>query len=145
MGETFSQCDTRGEEKPSASLALDIGGSKRGFMKTKNKEVIYTDEPKGEGWEFDEANILTREQARSAGILDPNPPGTAYERIEKGGLVQLIPKRGGARPGAGRKPTDHVRMQILVKPEIRRKIERLAKRRKVTLSTVVEEAVLSAQ
>lgn len=114
-------------------------------MKTKNKDVIYTDEPEEDGWKFDETNILTREQARAAGIPDPNPPGTEYERMEKDGLVRLIPRQGGARPGAGRKPTDHVRMQILVKPETRRKIERLAKRRKVTLSTVVEEAVLSAR
>lgn len=112
-------------------------------MKTKITEVIYTDDH-GEMDGFDKSHIITREQARAKGIPDPNPPGTEYDRIVKDGLVRLIPKRGGARPGAGRKPTEHVRMQILVKPDTRRKIERIAKKRKVTLSTVVEEAVLAA-
>jgi len=50
----------------------------------------------------------------------------------------MTPRRGGRREGAGRKPSGHVRMQLLVSPSTRRKIESLAKRRRVTISEAVE-------
>ena len=48
------------------------------------------------------------------------------------------PQRGGVRVGAGRKPAGHVRMQIVVTPQTRRRIEALAKRERLTLSGAVE-------
>jgi hypothetical protein len=36
--------------------------------------------------------------------------------------------RGGSRPGAGRKPRPHVRTTLLLAPEVRDKLERLANR-----------------
>lgn len=48
---------------------------------------------------------------------------------------------GGRRPGAGRKPADHVRMQLSVKPEIREEIEKFAATHAFTLSEAVEKMV----
>jgi len=51
--------------------------------------------------------------------------------------------RGGARLGAGRKPRPHVRTTVLLAPAIRRKLERLAKK-KGSLSATVESLIESA-
>lgn len=56
---------------------------------------------------------------------------------------KLVERRmwGGVRVGAGRKPVGHVRMQIVVTPQTRRRIEALAKREHLTLSGAVERLV----
>ena len=50
-------------------------------------------------------------------------------------------KRGGARPGAGRKPKDSVRLEVKIRPELREKLRRKAKQRGVTQVELVEEAI----
>lgn len=112
-------------------------------MKT-NPEIRYTDEPKGEGWKFDPKRILTKAERTALGIV-PNPPGTEYDRTESGGIVTLRPKRGGARPGAGRKAKGHVKMLIQVSPEVRERIRRLAHEGKTTLSHVIEQRFVKAE
>lgn len=101
-------------------------------------KIKYTEEPK-DGWELPETGfeVVSREKQKKAGIPAVQSIGTEYERSESGGKVTLRP-RGGKREGAGRKPAGHVRMQLLVLPKTRLKIERLAKKQKVTLSKVVD-------
>jgi len=101
------------------------------------KKIEYTDEPQ-DGLELPESGfeVVSRARQMAAGLAAPEV--LAYDRVEAGGHVVLAPRRGGRREGAGRKATGHVRMQLLVSPETRRKIESLAKRRKVTLSEAVE-------
>lgn len=53
--------------------------------------------------------------------------------------VILKPKRGGARPGDGRKSKGHLRKQVLVTKKVKEKIRRLAKKRGVSMSAVVSE------
>lgn len=113
-------------------------------MKTKH-EVKYTDEPKEDGWGYTGSSPLTREEILAAGLpLPGSSRGGEYERVEQGGLVRLIPKkRGGARPGAGRKPKHQLRMQVFVSEKARNKIEAMAKRHKLTLSGAIERAVMA--
>jgi len=40
-------------------------------MKTKKKKPVYTDEPAGEGWHFEEGRALTRAQERALGLPSP--------------------------------------------------------------------------
>ena len=101
------------------------------------KKIEYTDEPK-DGMELPESGFEVVSRARQIAAGMPALEAVEYERAENGGRVTLTPARGGRREGAGRKPTGHVRMQLFVSPATRRKIESLAKRRKVTLSEVVE-------
>lgn len=107
-------------------------------------KIKYTEEPK-DGLELPDEGfvVLSRAKQRAAGIPEPQP-GTKYERNEKAGVVTLRPLRGGKRAGAGRKPSGHVRIQLLVSPTTRKKILILAKRQKVTLSEAVERAVATA-
>jgi hypothetical protein len=51
------------------------------------------------------------------------------------------PTHGGRRTGAGRKPTDHVRMQLSVKPATRKRLQSLAKKNGTTVSAVVDALV----
>jgi len=67
-----------------------------------------------------------------------------YDEVRKGGTVQLVPTRGGARAGAGRKPSGHVRLQLSVSPATRKKIEAFAKRRNLSLSQAVEQIASKA-
>lgn len=50
-------------------------------------------------------------------------------------------RRGGARPGAGRKPKDSVRLEVMIRPELRDKLRRKAKQKGVTQVALVEEAI----
>lgn len=52
-------------------------------------------------------------------------------------------RRGGKRPGAGRKARPHVRTTVLLAPSIRRKLERIAKS-EGSLSAAVESLVKAA-
>ncbi|MEZ5277081.1 MAG: hypothetical protein R3F07_11925 [Opitutaceae bacterium] len=50
-------------------------------------------------------------------------------------------KRGGARPGAGRKPKESVRLQVSLRPEVREKLRRQATQRGMTQTALLEEAI----
>ncbi|SRR6266487_4185905 len=52
--------------------------------------------------------------------------------------------RGGKRKGAGRKPTGKVAMLVRVRPEVRRRLERDAKRARRSLSSEVERQLEDA-
>ena len=110
-------------------------------MKNKNKKINYVEEPRDEWALPDEAEVLSKENEQKLGFLDPSQTkGIDWERQSLKSKVILRPKPGGARPGAGRKPKGHVRMQILVKPQTRERIRRMAKKRGTTISEVVAEA-----
>lgn len=49
--------------------------------------------------------------------------------------------RGGARPGAGRKPKNSVRLEVMIRPELREKLRRKAKQKGVTQVELVESAI----
>lgn len=109
-------------------------------MKRKSKAVKYMEEPADDRVLPDDAKILTRKEEKELGIPSPEETaGQEWERIIRGKKVILKPKRGGARPGAGRKPKGHLRMQVLVSKKAKEKIRRLAKKRGVSMSTVVSE------
>lgn len=122
------------------SLEPATGASKEAFMKQKRKAEKYEDEPFDELALPDDAEILTRKQEAEHGIPAPHDTaGLEWERAEHGKKVTLKPKRGGARPGAGRKSKGHLRMQVLVSKKAKDKIRRLAKERGVSMSAVVSE------
>mgnify|MGYP006267561697 FL=1 len=50
-------------------------------------------------------------------------------------------RRGGARPGSGRKPKDSVRLEVMIRPELREKLRRKARQQGVTQVALVEEAI----
>jgi hypothetical protein len=50
-------------------------------------------------------------------------------------------RRGGARPGFGRKPKDSVRLEVMIRPELREKLRRKARQQGVTQVSLVEEAI----
>jgi hypothetical protein len=50
-------------------------------------------------------------------------------------------KRGGARPGAGRKPKPAARLEVMIRPELRDKLRRIAKDQGVTQVKLVESAI----
>lgn len=65
------------------------------------------------------------------------------EDLSTAGIIagRLGPVHGGSRPGSGRKPLGHVRMQLSVKPEVRDKIQKFAETHAYTLSEAVERMV----
>jgi hypothetical protein len=110
-------------------------------MKQKRNTVKYTEEPDDDLMLPDHAEILTSKQEEETGIPSPEETaGEEWERTVRGAKVILKPKRGGARPGAGRKPKGHLRMQVLVSKKAKDKIRLLAKKRGVSMSAVVSEA-----
>lgn len=109
-------------------------------MKPKRKTVKYKDEPSDDAALPDDAKILTRKEEKRLGIPSPEETGDVdWERTVHGNKVTLKSKRGGARPGAGRKPKGNLRMQVLVSEKAKEKIRRLAKKRGVSMSAVVSE------
>ena len=50
-------------------------------------------------------------------------------------------KRGGARPGAGRKPKPAARLEVMIRPDLREKLRRKAKEQGVTQVALVESAL----
>lgn len=64
--------------------------------------------------------------------------------IRKAAAEALKSMRGGSRPGAGRKPRPHVRTTLLLAPEVRDKLERLAGRHG-NLSLAAEAAIRHAK
>ncbi len=95
----------------------------------------------------DDAPILTPEMAAKGRVTSfPVPPGTTYVRSEKDGLVTLTAKRGGARPGAGRKLfTGKVRMWVSVPPAVKSRIEARANREGKTVADLLTEKSASAR
>ena len=55
-------------------------------------------------------------------------------------LGRVVVRRGGARPGAGRKPLGKIRKQVLLTEAIVAKINRIAKKRQKSFSATVESA-----
>ncbi|MDA0345979.1 MAG: hypothetical protein O3C43_05750 [Verrucomicrobia bacterium] len=110
-------------------------------MKSKAKQPKYTKEPR-DGLELtDTAQIMTRDEEKALGLQPPEgTAGLEWERTEGKNQVTLKPRRGGKRPGAGRKSKGHVRMQVLVSKSTRDKISRLARNRGVSMSAVVSDA-----
>jgi hypothetical protein len=101
----------------------------------KKPTLEYKEEPRSEGWHFDPAaKPLAGKAQRLLGIPAPAAVGTLYERTEKHGKVVVKPMRGGKRLGAGRKPSGHVRLNLLVPAETREQLKKLATRDHVTLS-----------
>jgi len=101
----------------------------------KKKIIEYREEPRERGWNFDPgAKPLDEAAQRAQGIPEPNAAGSAYERLEVSGKVVVKPLRGGKRPGAGRKSSGHVRLNLLVPEETKQELMKLAKRDRVTLS-----------
>ena len=87
------------------------------------------------------AQILSRDEEKALGFQPPSATaGQEWDRIGDKNPIILKPGRGGKRPGAGRKPKGHVRMQILVSKAIRDKIRRMANKRGVSMSAVVSDA-----
>ena len=103
------------------------------------KKIEYTDEPQ-DGLELPEEGFevipsaLASEKWKSLSTGDGE-----YEKQASGRLVRMVPKRGGVRAGAGRKPLGNVRMQISISLETRQKIERMAKMKQITLSQAIEK------
>jgi hypothetical protein len=103
------------------------------------KKIKYTDEPK-DGLELPEAgyDVLSGSSA-SKNWKELSVSGEGYDKLRKGEKLQLIPKRGGIREGAGRRRTGHVRLQLSISPATRQKIESIAKLKKISLSQAVEQ------
>jgi hypothetical protein len=60
--------------------------------------------------------------------LRSNSKPEEIEAIRQAASEALASMRGGYRPGAGRKARPHVRTTLLLAPEVREKLERLAER-----------------
>jgi hypothetical protein len=103
------------------------------------KKIAYTNEPQ-DGLELPENGFQVIPGALAAEKWKSLSTGEGdYEKQTSGRLVRMVPKRGGARSGAGRKPLGNVRMQLSISLETRKKIEGIAKRKQITLSRAVEE------
>ena len=91
----------------------------------------------------DDAPLITPELlAKGKKTVYPRPAvGSVYRETVKDGVVSYVATRGGRRAGAGRKPTGHVALRLNVSPAVRKRIESEAKKRHMTLSAVVEEAM----
>lgn len=107
----------------------------------KKRTVIeYTEEPTDAGWKFNpRAKPLDASALAALGVAPP-APGSSYKRTERAGGVTVT--RGGKRPGAGRKPAGHVRIQLSVSVETRKKLEALAKETG-SLSSAAEKAIMA--
>lgn len=90
---------------------------------------------------------LARATHRELNHIEISPFGLHWpaldEDLSTAGLIagRLGNVHGGRRPGAGRKPVNHVRMQLSVKPAVRAKIEKFAMTNAFTLSEAVERMV----
>ena len=98
------------------------------------KKINYTDEPK-DGAELPESGyeVLNRSMV-SQKWKELEFSGPSYDQLQKGEKIQLVPMRGGARRRSG-----HVRLQLSISPATRKKIEAIAKLKKISLSQAVEQ------
>jgi len=76
--------------------------------------------------------------------LRSNTTAQQIQAVRQAASKTLESMRGGYRPGAGRKPRAHVRTTLLLAPEIRDKLERLAERHG-SLSLAAEVAIRGAK
>jgi len=78
----------------------------------------------------------------------PSTPARAKAQqmtaIRQAATAALRSIRGGRRAGAGRKPRPHVRTTLLLAPEVREKLERLADRHG-SMSLAAEAAIRHAK
>ena len=88
-----------------------------------------------------EGTIQSRDGTRTISVEE-------FDRIADSGSDEIDEfldwskaKRGGARPGAGRKPKESVRLQVNVRTELREKLRRQAKKRGMTQTALLEEAI----
>lgn len=111
-------------------------------MKTKSKaapaSAIKYDE--------DDCPILTPELLAKAKPVGPMvTKDSTWQKIEAPeGITRYRVVHGGARPGAGRKPTGHVRLSLNVSPRAKAALQRRAKKEHKTLSAVIEELIAAA-
>ena len=102
------------------------------------KKINYTDEPK-DGLELPESGYAVISRSSVAKKWKELAfSGPDYDRLQKDEKIQLVPARGGSREGAGRKRTGHVRLQLCISPDTRKKIEAIAKLKNISLSQAVE-------
>lgn len=103
------------------------------------KKIKYTAEPK-DGLELPNSGYeVMSALSVSAKWNELSVSGVGYEKLQKGAKLQLTPKRGGVRSGAGRRRSGHVRLQLSISPATRQKIETIAKLKNITLSQAVEQ------
>jgi hypothetical protein len=76
--------------------------------------------------------------------LRSNTTAHEIQAVRQAASKTLESMRGGYRPGAGRKPRAHVRTTLLLAPEIRDKLERLAEHHG-SLSLAAEVAIRRAK
>ena len=103
------------------------------------KKINYTTAPK-DGLELPESGYKV--------LIDPivskkwkelSISVEGYDKLQKGDKLQLTPKRGGVREGAGRKRSGHVRLQLSISLATRQKIVAIAKLKRISLSQAVEQ------
>jgi len=82
------------------------------------------------------------EDALPASAAHAKPKQMAAIRRAAGEALRSM--RGGSRPGAGRKSRPHVRTTLLLAPEVRDKLERLANRHG-SMSLAAEAAIKHAK
>ena len=90
---------------------------------------------------------LTAYEKAVEGALPAKPQRakrTQMAAIRKAAAEALMSMRGGSRPGAGRKPRPHVRTTLLLAPEVRDKLEKLADRHG-NMSLAAEAAIRHAK
>jgi len=103
------------------------------------KKIKYTDEP-NDGLQLPESGYeVLNGSSVSIRWNELSVSGEGYEKFQKGEKLQLTPKRGGIREGAGRRRTGHVRLQLSISPATRQKIEAIAKLKRISLSQAVEQ------
>lgn len=108
-------------------------------MKTTEKKTTEHTEDR------DDAPKLTREWARKATFIEPGevPPVISREKYERNGLVHVTVTRGGARPGAGRKPqaVPSQRFTITLPAALARRVHSGALKKKMKDASYLAELV----
>ena len=103
------------------------------------KKIKYTNEPT-DGLELPESGYeVLSGSSVSTKWNELSVSGEGYEKLQKGEKLQLTPKRGGVREGAGRKRSGHVRLQLSISSATRQKIEAIAKLKRISLSQAVKQ------
>jgi hypothetical protein len=72
----------------------------------------------------------------------PHASAAVLTGLRKAAASTLVSVRGGKRTGAGRKPRAHVKTTILLAPNVRKKLEKLAKETG-SLSSAAEKAIMA--
>jgi hypothetical protein len=90
---------------------------------------------------------LDADERKIEKALPATPSGAKAKQlaaIRRAAGETLVAMRGGRRPGAGRKRRPHVRTTLLLAPEVRDKLERLADRHG-SMSLAAEAAIRHAK